>query len=365
MAAKASVGDRRKRKDGHYWEKVGEGKWKRLAKKEDGDEPRESETAKVIREAREEVARQAKEPKRETLEDRRKREIRERAEEASEKDGPGERTPDELNAGDVIVHGGREREVVGVEHDPHEGTLVHVRGPGPGTRDVLEMSNDERVERVEQKVTNEQLAGKEQARQDFGRKVMRAADKAREDLEWDAKDERKARLGERREKRTAKGKLKYTGDIEGSIRQRRLHGHILGELEAGHRQISPTGDFGPNEVALHLRDLQDSGYVTSSKKPGPYGSTREYSLTELGRDMVAGEEIQREMGRGRHSRRKPMSEEEKKRKRREWAERYRRKKGAKPREEKAPTSEEELGAMISEAQGALDRRRAKRAKGKK
>jgi hypothetical protein len=32
MAARAEVGDRRKRRDGHTWQKVGKGKWKRVSK---------------------------------------------------------------------------------------------------------------------------------------------------------------------------------------------------------------------------------------------------------------------------------------------------------------------------------------------
>jgi hypothetical protein len=50
MGKRAKVGDKRKRKDGHYWEKLGNGKWKRLPKKKDDDESKAGAAAKKERE---------------------------------------------------------------------------------------------------------------------------------------------------------------------------------------------------------------------------------------------------------------------------------------------------------------------------
>lgn len=426
MAKRAQVGDKRKRKDGHYWEKLGSGKWKRLAKKkEDGDDPgdaaakkeRDLEKSPSYRKrmaahelgpepTKEEMA-AAKEEDRRWVEEAAEKERGEKAAQAEEnratlerwrsegmtpeveaerrrffpsvfegeppptkekkkpkgddpaieaaakKDGPGKRDLGDLNPGDRVEVDGREYEVVGVTK---EGELI-ASEPGARGEQAIPLNPGEKVERTYQKETNVERAQKEDVHREFNEKVRAWVNRGDA---WEAAGEESEGAREsrtkRREAKRGKGTIpKSTQRSPGWQRGKHIDKKIEEQLLSGRGTVEPFGDTGPKEVAARLKMMKNRGLVREL----PDGN---FELTAAG---IAGRQRRQEgqMTRagGTWRTRKKMSDEELKRKKREWAERYREKQGAEPKEA-PPTTEAELGAMVSQAQASLERRRAKRKK---
>lgn len=358
MATRAEVGDRRKRRDGHTWQKVGKGKWKRVSKAE-RKKKRERAKAKVgeKREKREKRAES------EHISELTGGSTDPAVREAAKKDGPGLRDHGDLNEGDTIKIPGRvgDVEVLRVDRhgDPPWSSTVTFMEPH-GDRNHWQVETDKKIERVDQKQTNVQRVRK--GVEAHSKEVMDLATHGEFSEIYDkAFEEKESAIDRRYFEKASRGKGEGPSPDSGDprhpirIREREVENHVINSLDRGDT-IGPKGDIGKHEMAAVLRDLEDDGYVSEE------GGT--YELTPLGRDRVEGDEWERQERRRRAGKSpvRELSEEEKKKRRREYAERYRRKKG---KRKQRPTSEEDLGAMVSEAQAALERRREKRIKGKK
>jgi hypothetical protein len=385
MAAKAQVGDKRKRKDGHTWQKVGEGKWKRLPKKKEDSDEASTEKAKPAAESKKERFGPAEwhdKPKKSDEEIEHEVEVKQRElqnkyrvesgleplpevpplkksntiQEARAKDGPGPREVDDLNPGDLIKVGDDEVELVGiVKGDSYDEIIVRDPGDTTGRSEQVPIPLDpgQKIERTYQKETNEQRAEKAEKNKEFQKEVKRWVGNPQAHGEgWRQGEEARRKRSERRMKRGG-SEHGVSSPLERgppAQRMRAREKHIEDQLLSGRGTVDPAGDYNAAEIAGSLNTMVNRGLVRRRPDGG-------HELTEAGLTRRR-QRVEARQGRRRWRGRR-MSEEELKRKKREYAERYRREKGVKEEKQKV-TTEEEAGAMIAEAQAALDRRRAKR-----